>query len=449
MDAPNIVVILTDDQRADQIREMDALLSEVGDRGATFPRAFVGNPLCCPARASILTGTYSHTNGVWTNGEGTDPSLGGWDVFHDLGHESRTVAVALDEAGYNGALIGKYMNGAQDAPAAPGWDRWVAFAEDRPGYYDYFLRVDPDGQGPQPSALEPHGDAPQDYATDVLAAHAVSFIEDVPESDPLFLLLAPFAPHGRAIPAPRHEGVMDQLHVGLGPAFNEDNVADKPRYIQKRLRLSNDRAAELRADYRTRVETLEAVDEAIADVLAALASTDRLHDTLIVFTSDNGFLFGEHRWTGKLVPYEESVRVPLLVRWDGVIPAGARVRELASHVDIAPTLVEAASTSMPAPVDGYSLLPLLTGAGEAVRSEVLFEHVRFHGGKPDPPSYCGIHTDTDRTYVRYSSGEEEFYNLHHDPAQLRNLAGNRPAGLRDARKRARQNCPYDQIPGFG
>ncbi len=134
------------------------------------------------------------------------------------------------------------------------------------------------------------------------------------------------------------------------------------------------------------------------------------------------------------------------MRWDGVIPPDSVIPGLVSHVDLAPTLADAAGTTMPGEVDGVSLLPMLTDAQAAVHDVALFEHVRFRAG--DPPSYCGIHTATDRVYVRYASGEEEFYNLRKDDAQLRNRAGGGSARLADARERADLVCPFGEIPGF-
>lgn len=449
-DPPNIIVILTDDQRADQVSEMGALHTEIASLGATVSRAFVANPLCCPARASILTGTYSHTNLVWTNGGGGQPELGGWPAFHELGHESRTIAVALDDAGYHTALVGKYLNRGKQAPPAPGWDRWVVFGEDNPGYYHYDLRVDPDGTtGPQALSIEHHGSAQNDYSTDVLAEHALSFVESAPPDQPLFLLFSPFAPHAPATPAPRHAHSMDDLPVDLGPAFNERNVDDKPAYIRATSRLSASERAGQISTFRRGMATLEAVDETIADLVELLEEQGRLENTLLLFTSDNGIQLGVHRWKTKMVPYEESIHVPMVLRWDGRIPASTTTPAIVSHVDIAPTLVDAAGTQMPGAVDGTSLLPVLTGQEQSVRNATLFEHVHFHGpATPDPPSFCGVHTASDRVFVRYATGEEEFYDLRTDPCQLHDRSElDRPA-VAAARAKAEALCPFGSIPGF-
>ena len=369
---PSIVLILTDDQRWDTLWAMPTVQAQLVDKGVRFARAFVSNPQCCPSRASILTGTYSHTNGVWANG-GAD---GGFGAFDD----SSTVATWLDDAGYRTAYIGKYLNeyGASNTSyVPPGWDRWFAFAQP-PGYYDYDIVAD--------GTLRSYGSSPSDYSTDVLARRAVAFIEKADPSVPLFLVVAPYAPHKPPTPAPRDEGTYGSWTPDWPPSFNERNVSDKPPYIAERDVLDPDAES---AFARDQVESLLAVDEAVAGILDALEDSGRLSSTSVIFTSDNGHLWGEHRWKRKAVPYEESIRVPLVIRSDGLLSPGIDHR-LVVNIDLAPTI--AGLAGIPAPgAEGVNLF------SESSRSRFVIEHLR----EEDPvPSYCGLRTRRS-AYIHY------------------------------------------------
>jgi arylsulfatase A-like enzyme len=409
---PNLVVIVTDDQRWDTLAYMPTVQAELVGKGVTFRNAFVVNPLCCPSRASILTGKWSHTTGVWAN---AGRSAGGFQAFDD----ASTLPVWLDAVGYETTLVGKYLNGydarfTEPSYVPPGWDRWFATWGHPQRYFGYTMT---DG-----AAVTQYGSDPADYATDVLGAKAVRFIrESGPE--PFFLYFLPKAPHitgdgdGRfsTDPAPRH---VDRF-AGLGPLqranVNEEDVSDKPGFVRNRAPVGNENLAELREE---QLESLLAVDDAIARMLAALKDTGKLANTLIVFTSDNGYGWGEHRWVQKSVPYEESLRVPLVLRWDrlGVTPRFEG--RFALNVDLAPTIAAAAGFKVSG-VEGRSLLPLVTGGPTTWRTSFLFEHY----DRPwIVPSYCGFR-DARWKYVQYATGEEELYDLRHDRRELRNVRG--------------------------
>jgi arylsulfatase A-like enzyme len=439
---PNIVLILTDDQRWDTLRFMPHVREDLMSQGMTLPNAFVSNPLCCPSRASILTGNFSHTTGVYSNA----PPGGGWPAFHDGGAENSTIATWLHDAGYRTALVGKYLNdyGPDNPFIPPGWDRWVAFEASSANYFDYTLNVD--------GGLVSYGNGAADYSTDVLAAYAVDDIEQVPSDQPLFLYLATTAPHGPATPAPRDEGTVLRGPSRWPPSFNERNMSDKPRYMRGLPDVSEE---EQSSRYVKMVESLQAVDDAVHDVIGALEATGRLQNTMIVFTSDNGIAFGEHRWTSKLVPYEDSIRVPLVIRWDGVVSPGAVDRHLVANIDLAPTFAEAAEVAAPA-ADGRSMLPVLSGEAVGWRKLLLLEHLLHHKGLrlnrglgPGPPTYCGIRGQH-RLFVHYGSGFEEYYDLRLDPYQLRNMIGEPSNGwitrLRDATRRLCQPLPPGMSP---
>ena len=404
---PNVVMILTDDQRLDDLAVMTTVQQELAGRGTTFANAFVVNTVCCPTRATLLTGRHSHGTGVFTNGQdchGTQP-------FDD----SSTIATTLDAAGYRTGLVGKYRNSwiGQRPPA--GWDDWHAFwgLGDNSGgaYYDYEL--DHNGQ------RQSYGSAAADYSTDVLVPYAEGFIRNTPATEPLFLMFTPFGPHGGQKPAPRHRGVFDGMAIEHGPDFNEPDVSDKPAYIRATPALTADEVQASDASRRRVRETLLSVDEAVADILGALRDTGRLSNTLVVFASDQGFSRGEHRVVRKGAPYDDILRIPLVARFDamGNVP---RVEDrLVANIDLAPTFAALGGTAMPG-VDGRSLLPLLQGAPTPWRSDVLTEYVQ--GGDPIP-SYCAIRTAT-RKYVGYVTGEVELYDMVRDPYELQNAAGN-------------------------
>jgi N-acetylglucosamine-6-sulfatase len=427
--APNIVLVLTDDQRWDTLGAMPTVERELVRRGVTFANAFAVDPLCCPSRASILTGNYPHTTGVWSNGG----RRGGWQAFRN--EERSTLAVWLQRAGYTTAFLGKYVNSYASTVVPQGWNRWFAFVPSNvPNFVDYELNVD--------GTIVPS--QPGEYSTDVLAAEAVRFIETTPE--PFFLLLAPYAPHGPATPAPRHADAFSDVPPWRPPSHAEADVSDKPAYI--RARPLPDPAVQAGRDaFRIdQLRSLLAVDDAVANVLGALARGGRLANTVIAYTSDNGHAWGEHRHFAKQAPHEESIRVPLVVRYDA-LGTGPRTRtEIAANVDLAPTFAELAGAAAP-PTEGRSLVPLLGGARAGWRNALLLEHLR---GSPSRgvPTYCALRRPT-AVYVQYGTGEEELYDLTQDPYQLENRA-RRPEFRRaivDYRRRLIRACRPGP-PGF-
>jgi arylsulfatase A-like enzyme len=404
---PNIVLIVTDDQRWDTLWAMPTVQSELIGHGIRFRQGFVVNSFCCPSRATILTGLYSHGSGVYRNGT----EAYGYPDFD----ETSTVATWLDGAGYRTGLIGKYLGGYSESLVAhvpPGWDRWFTFvsANGNGGYFDY--SVSDDGK------LAAFGDAPGDYSTDVLGAQAVSFIESAGPNEPLFLYFAPRAPHEPAIPAPRHADAFSDLEPYRPLNYDEDEVADKPVHIANKDRMSEERTDELDALRIDGYRTLLSVDDAIAGIVGALERTGRLSTTMIALVSDNGFLLGEHRADGKKFPYEESIRVPFVVRYDPIVTAPRSDGHLVVNMDLAPTFAALAGLAIPSR-DGLSLLPLLQSKQNLWRSEFLIEnsHAVDH-----IPKFCALRTRR-YLYVDYATGEQELYDIKIDPFELQNLAG--------------------------
>jgi N-acetylglucosamine-6-sulfatase len=421
---PNVVLLVTDDQRFDTLSARPTATSELAANGVTFANAFAVNPVCCPSRASILTGQWSHQTGVWTT---WNHRHGGFTSFDDR----QTLAGWLDATGYETLLAGKYLNGYMPGAldhwsqpidhryVPPGWDRW----------YSYWLR----GGCGCPFRDAPFTDGTDvlpstGYTTDVLAAHAVRFVEEAPR--PFFLYLAPSAPHLPARPAERHQGAFAGLGGLDDAAVRERNLGDKPAWLRRVSPLPSAEQARIR---RAQLESLLAVDDMVADLLEALADSRRLANTLFILTSDNGYHWGEHGLTSKNSPYEASLRVPLVMRWDAGGLVEGTVQEPALNVDLAQTIARAAGAGSPG-ASGRSLLPLLRGQRVDWRRRFLIEH---HGGIP---SYCGYRAERWK-YVQYATGEEELYDLHNDPYELRNRAasGEQTAKIIDYRQRVRRS----------
>lgn len=414
---PNFVVIMTDDQTLESMRVMSKVDELIADEGITFADSIVSFALCCPARATFLTGQYTHNHEVW----GNQLPLGGYESFAD---QETAMPAALQQAGYETIHVGKFLNGYGSEPpveAPPGWTEWRTELDPRTQRYHGFTLLE-DG-------VERTYD-PDEYSTDVFTELATSAIRRRAGSeDPFFLNVSYFAPHADfslvegitpATPAARHLGTFDGEPLPESAAFDEADVSDKPREIRELPRISDDLRATLTSNYARYLESLLAVDEGVEQILAALEETGHLDDTFVVFTSDNGYFFGEHRIPmGKVRFYEPSIRVPLLMRGPG-IEAGATRRSLVANIDLAPTILELAGATALRTMDGRSLVPLFDGEGAPEDRWVLLESTK--GGPDDLSPDHGVRT-TRYTYVERASGERELYDLDSDPEQLVNRAG--------------------------
>ena len=437
---PNVVLIVTDDQdlllgSLDAMPHLRELLIE---KGTTFSQAYVPLSLCCPSRATILTGRYTHNLKVYQN----FPPDGGFAIFQAEGHERSTVGVALRRVGYRTALMGKYLNGYPDpanrAFVPPGWDEWFVPAGGNPyGQYNYTINHN--------GRLIERGREPEDYLTDVLARQATGFVEKAAaDGVPFFLYLAPYAAHKPCPPAPRHAGLFTGQRAPRTASWNEADVRDKPGAIRGRRLLAPEQIAKLDGLYRRRLECLQSVDEGIASLVETLESTGQLANTFVFFTSDNGFHLGQHRLTdGKYTAYDEDVHVPLVVRGPRV-PAGATADAFVSTVDLAPTIAQLAGSRLRVLPDGRSFVPLLRTPDRTPpgwRQLVFLEQFHFHdeghqlqgvlepSDAPEPEEHVthyGLRTATYK-YVEYETGEREYYDLVADPAELQNLAGRQSA----------------------
>jgi N-acetylglucosamine-6-sulfatase len=418
---PNIVLITTDDQNVNEMRWMPQTRALLGGPGATFSDSVSPHPLCCPARAMTLTGQYAQNNGVRSN---FWPSGG----YYKLDN-TNTLPVWLQDAGYETAFMGKYLNeygllDPQDVP--PGWDHWRSAVDN--GVYDYYAyAMNEDGR------VHQYTDT---YQTEYYADETEDLVEQMSRDDqPFFLWQSHLAPHSACpsdysdqecwdSPTPNmsYDNLFDDVPLPQRrvPSFNEADVSDKPKWIS-RPPLDKTEQRHLTELFQRRIESLQSVDDAVARTLSALDEAGELDDTLVIFSSDNGYLLGEHRFSGKIVGYEPSLQVPLLMRGPGV-PAGARSAETVGTLDLAPTIADAAGAPPGLDVDGRSLLPI--AAGEAKGWDTLL----IQGGprllrSGDAWIYRGVRTDR-YTYMEYKrTGERELYDRRLDPYQLRNVAG--------------------------
>jgi arylsulfatase A-like enzyme len=414
--APNIVMILADDQRYDELSYLPNVQSLLVANGVTFTNGFVSNPDCCPSRASTLTGEYSHLTDVYRN----DSPHGGFKTFKKSGDDNSTIATWLQGAGYRTALVGKYLNGYKFQNVSyvpPGWSRWVGWLDSgdpraKPGgYYNYAVSVD--------GHAAFYGASAADYSTDVLSQYATDFIDTTPSDQPLFLYYTPRAPHLPDIPPPRYATACADQTMPEGPSFNETDVSDKPAYGQAMPPLTPTQIADMQEQWKDDCRSLLGIDDSVGAIVNALRATGRLSNTMIVFASDNGQFFGEHRRDGKIAPYEEAIRVPIVVRYDPLTGLHAATSDrMVVNVDYAPTW--AALAGVPAPgAEGMSFLPLLTNPEASYRTSFLQEY----WGNSAIPSYCGART-TNWKYIKYETGEEELYDLVNDPHELQNQASN-------------------------
>jgi N-acetylglucosamine-6-sulfatase len=433
---PNIVFILTDDMRKDDLKYMPKTHSLIREQGMGFRNAFVSHALCCPSRASIMRGQYAHNTGVWSNSPTDSPSTtnGGWQAYQANGNEIDNMATRLHSAGYRTALFGKYLNGYNTTEIPPGWDRWFAHTNGI-DYYDY--QINDDG------TIKHYDSTSADYETDVVAKHARTFIGNSAEADvPFFAYVAPKAPHFPAIPAPRHLHAYDGLRAPRPTSFNEKDVSDKVSWIRKLPRLSAANEAKIDNQHERRAESLQAVDDLVAGVVGTLRDKGVLSSTYIFFTSDNGWHEGEHRIPKeKWRPYEENIHTPLWVRGPGVA-AGSTTYKLTLNTDYLPTFTNLAGVQTPPYVDGRSLKPVLDGSLTSWRNAVLLEAAANYS-----PAYRGIrtvNTNTTRLYVQYSGPARELYNLETDSFELNNAydAAAPPASLA-IRLQALEVCAAD------
>jgi arylsulfatase A-like enzyme len=437
---PNILFVLTDDLDLASIAHMPSLQSKLVQQGVSFSNNFVSVSLCCPSRATSLRGQYSHNTGIKTNGGAN----GGFATAHANGVESSTIATWLNAAGYRTALIGKYLNGypntAGDTYVPPGWDEWYSSVKGNP-YSEYNYTLNENG------TLVSYGNKTKDYGTTVYTKKTKEFVTRAAQAgEPFFAYLSVYAPHGPATPAPKDVDLFPGAKAPRTPNFNEADVSDKPAWVQAKPLLGAAAQNKIDTNYRKRLQSLQAVDRSISQLITTLKKNGQLANTYIVFTSDNGFHLGQHRLPqGKQTAYEEDIHVPLIVRGPGV-PKNAKRAHITGNVDLAPTFAALGGAATPAFVDGRSFASLLGANPPAVstwRKAYLVEHWLQGGAEPvgagpqEPadddqaaaaapakaiPEFHALRTAR-YTYVELVTGEKELYDHNVDPFELNNIAG--------------------------
>ena len=408
---PNVLIIVTDDQPASMMRVMRKTRDHLGREGVTFSNTVVSTPLCCPSRASILSGQFAHNHGVNTNGKSTVQNFDG----------ASSIATALRNGGYFTGIVGKYMNAWSRAFDRPhGFGRWAVYDKgSNPLFTEALFNID----GRVRTVRE--------YATSFTERKAIQFLEEFDTEDdtaPWFLLVAPHAPHEPATPEPRYrDAPVPPLRVG--PTIG-GGMDDKPEWVRQVANRDQSGSSELHARMQ---RSLLSVDDMVDKIMNWLEGHGDADNTIIFYTSDNGFMFGEHGLRGKRHPYDPSVRVPLLMRWRaGGVPSGATDRRIAANVDIAPTVFDAANIDPGWSFDGRSLL------GDFERDEMLIE---FSDPKSRTPPYAMLWHPR-WSFIRYpESGDLEYYGRN-DPHQTTNLygdglEGNEPANERNLIRRLR------------
>jgi N-acetylglucosamine-6-sulfatase len=484
---PSFVVIQTDDQTLDGLyaafrtvpgapktRAMPNTLDLIAKRGMTFDRYYVPYPLCCPSRVSLLTGRYAHNHNV----RGNVPPNGGYTGYSFRNANGHNLATWLQAAGYRTVHVGKFLNGYGQEPfddgtvVPPGWDAWYSVIDaDRTHYY-YGYRLSANG-----TVVGPFGDSgdwdtreygvrddpgcpfaplnglPCYHITDKLAEIATDEMLATGPNRPFYFQLDFTAPHGDfrrpagPEPAPRHYDWFKGARLPHGPlqGLNEGNVNDKPRFIRDAPYLTPAEKRTYRVYYQKQLDSLRSVDDGVKRIIDTLGYLHRLRNTYVLFLSDNGFFFGEHRLLGgKFLAYEPATHVPFLIRGPGIRPR-SQTGELAANVDIAPTLLELAGAEADRSVDGRSLVPFLEDPALRSRRPIFFESFvetsdveesgaisragdqsrRRRGGATasllaPPKDYAGIRLGPYK-YIAWPTGEKELYDITKDPYELNNL----------------------------
>ncbi len=501
---PSFVVIQTDDQTLDQlyaaiepegvpIQAMPNTLALVGERGATFNRYYTPYSLCTPSRVSLLTGRYAHNNNVRGN---VEPN-GGYHGFVNTGAYTHNLATWLQGAGYRTIHVGKFLNGYGEPPYGndreepPGWNAWHTVLNSDSDHYFYGYELNDNGSVDGPFGdsgswttreygevddfgcpTAPTNGKPCFYLTDVLSRIATEEIGGTPAEQPFYLQLDYTAPHGDfRKPAGPQPATRDYdafagapLPHGKSEGFNEGNVNDKPRFIREAPYLSAQEIRTYRRYYEKGLESLRSVDYGVKEIFEELGYLHRLKNTYVIFTTDNGFFYGEHRLVGgKFLAYEPSTHLPFMIRGPGIKP-GNVTGELASTIDIAPTLLELAGVTPDRSLDGRSLMPYARDPSLRTRRPLLFESfvqtndVEQNGGAEESPTYtsppagaatsaAGAATATASSanpkahasivappknyygirlgpykYIEWPDGEKELYDINKDPYELNNKA---------------------------
>ncbi|HKI54561.1 MAG TPA: sulfatase [Anaerolineales bacterium] len=385
---PNFLIIVSDDQRFDTMEYMPNTQQLIFDQGVTYTNGFITTPLCCPSRASILTGMYAHNHGVLDN----DNKL-----------KHTTFMEIMHKEGYNTGLVGKYLN-SWKGEKRPEYDFWVSYFKGETRYYRPTLNVNGEW-----FRFE------DQYITYILGNYAVEFIREASnKKKPFVLIFTPNAPHEPVTPANEDLHLLDDLPPYRPPSFNEDDISDKPEWLASQPLLSKEEIQANDEFRKNQLLTLISLDRTIKRIMDELKVNEELDNTFVLFISDNGKFWGEHRITSKNGIYDEASRVPFAVRYPALVPTPYIDEEhVVANIDIAPTVLDLAGIPIPDSMDGLSLVSLLSG-DMSWREGILLE------GWPPRGTYSVVHTKR-YVYAETVNQKSEFYDLQIDPYQMENL----------------------------
>lgn len=419
---PNIVIIMADDfsmnlmpKKKGGIPGYMPNLQRMMRQGMIMGNYFVNNSLCCPSRASLLTGKLPHNTHVLTN---LAPE-GGMFAFAANKNELTTFAIPLQAAGYKTGFMGKYLNGydEESTPIPPGWDDWVSTSN---GYRSFGYTANHNGEL----------SAPPEHFTDYIANMGKNFLRRARGN--FFLELTPFSPHGPSIPPARYDNSFLGTPYPITPQYAAAADANAPEWLKiipPMRKFVRDRMAEV---YIRRLQSSQGVDDLIGVVRRNLAANGQADNTYVIFTSDNGFHMGERNLgSGKNGPFVTDIRVPFVIVGPGIEP-GSRSNVMAMNSDLYATFLDMAGLEIPNSTDGHSLLPAFLGQTMPPRRMTVVEYTRALPNPDDPdvtnprsgnpPSYIALRF-TDALYVEYETGEKSYYDMTTDPDQLRNIVG--------------------------
>lgn len=424
--APNILFIMTDDQRKDALSIYGNPIlktpgiDRIGAEGARFDDFFVTNSLCAPSRAVYLTGLYSHMNGVTTNGFG--------DPFRNQGglrEDQETFVSLLHDAGWYTGLIGKWH--LRSLPA--GFDQWAIF----PGGGGPYLDPPMNANG---VSLRMRG-----HSDDIVGDQTLEFLDKRPKDRPFLLLMNFKSPHRNWMPAKRFENAFDGIDIPLPRTYEDRLDTDALRRAQMAIASmpdfkSTDKDFNYQALVKNYYRTLLSVDENVGRALAALDKLELASNTLILFGSDNGFFLGEYGLYDKRLMYDPAIRVPMLVRWPGRVQPGTVDSSLVTNVDVAPTLLEIAGVPVPQWMQGTSFLPLLERKQVEWRDAFYYEFHEYPDYDHCARKHRGIRTERWKLIEFWEKPVEyELYDLHKDPDETKNLASSNPRMVRELKSR--------------
>ncbi|KPM40234.1 Arylsulfatase [Neonectria ditissima] len=439
----NIVFILTDDQDAvlDSVSYMPLLHKHIADQGTSFINHFTTTAICCPSRVSLWTGKQPHN----TNVTDVSPPYGGFPKFVSQGLNDNYLPVWLQEAGYNTYYTGKLFNAHTinnyNSPFPAGWTG-TNFLLD-PGTYSY---LNPVYQRNREAPVQHHGE----HTSDLIASYASELLSEAIEAkNPFFLAIAPIAPHSNIdvnhggpphmttpIPAERHSHLFEGVKVPRSDNFNPDSPSGVS-WIRKLPQLNDSSVSYIDDYYRARLQSLQAVDELVEQVVTQLDDAGLLDDTYIIYSSDNGFHLGQHRLPpGKECGFDEDIRVPLYLRGPGVAE-GSVENTVTTHIDLAPTILKLAGVELRSDFDGTPI-PVHKDEASIIRHEhVAVEYWGMALAEGETGGFDGkgqfvirnntykgvriVHQNYDLYYSAWCNNEHELYDLQRDPGQLHNL----------------------------